>query len=206
MLVRKKIYSEKIEKIKAKEEMEKYLKKRIIIEKLTAKDNIIKTIEEKISDDDRLWILVGCKENRWECLQVATSKNVKTEICADIDVMFSSEYKKLIAMDKHKKLKPFNTQFYKNVYMKHIGEDKNAYIYGKIREGLLNDEYDSLGIYVVDYEKFLSFEGKMFEGKKLDERYAAEALFAFQTQAIYWNAYRGGDDMKALNVLLQINQ
>lgn len=52
MLVRKKIYSEKIEKIKAKEEMEKYLKKGIIIEKLTVKDNIIKTIEKTISGDD----------------------------------------------------------------------------------------------------------------------------------------------------------
>lgn len=134
-----------------------------------------------------------------KCLQVASSNDIKREIIRDIKLMYKQEYSQLLKNANSLEIQ--NTQFYENVYYRIDNKNKREYIYSKMRE-----EYDVLLFYQLNIDRYLGIEemkndnmhvNNMIEISKANY---AEAKLAFETQAIYWNTFRGGIDAKALNL------
>ena len=157
--------------------------------------------EDGKKEQGYLWALFGKKKaERWECLQVGASVNdILDEICEDIEWMKKGKH----AQPEGEHMVCVHTQFYKNTYKipKSQLPNKRAYMYGNIRR-----EYRKWCFCAVDIDEYLQIQGTgmpvIDEIVSIAKMNYAEALFAFETQAIYWNAYRSGLDMKALKLLL----
>ena len=186
------------------------------LEKIVEIDSDI--VSWKIKETDIfLWALFGeSMDKHLECLQVGASIDGRDEIEKDIKKMFNEKYEQ--ATIKNGRF--VNTQFYKEVYKipiieidKEIGAeeeqdndekvDKSKYQYRKIKK-----DYEKLAFYKIDVNKYLGVDAKeianihvkdIFE---LSKYYYAETQFAFETQAIYWNAYRSGVGMERLKQLI----
>ena len=97
------------------------------------------------------------------------------------------------------------TQFYTDVYFvpDEKGVDKSKYLYRKIRE-----DYKKLIFCKIDINKYLNVDDAQIENNhvrevfNLSKAYYAETKFAFDTQSIYWNAYRSGVGMETLKQLI----
>lgn len=188
---RKDLYTNEIKSI---DELENYLNLIISIDKQSQESDVINQLNNARTKNEHVWVLYGKKGDRWECLQVGVTDNVKEEIKLDIEFMFNHTYSDLI---KNNETSWKNTQFYINVYQSDA--DKRKYIYSKIKE-----DYDEIGFYCLDVDKYLNFEEDKSGNPNLiniidiAKYWYAEAMFAYETQAIYWNAYRSGVDMKSL--------
>ena len=150
-----------------------------------------------------LWALFGRKdfEKEFECVQVGTSINGRDEIEQDINKMFDENY--TISDNIGKKF--VNTQFYSEVYLIPDGDgvNKSRYQYRKIKES-----YKELVFCKIDINKYLEVDDSQIENQhvrnifNLSKAYYAETKFAFDTQSIYWNAYRAGVGMETLKQLI----
>ncbi len=161
---------------------------------------------EKKHLNRHLWTLLG-KNNEdkdWVCLQTAaTEGNIIEEIREDIEFMYGEKTEEEAEQAKPKV--SVNTQFYFNTYEIPEGERryKRKYSYQKMRK-----DYDILAFYSIDIDKYLGLDRSSGGSEIIDEIVQvakmnyAEARFAYETQAVYWNAYRSGVDMKALRLWL----
>ena len=128
-----------------------------------------------LKSDDHLWALFGKNdEESWVCLQVgATIGSIIEEIESD------------------------------SVLMKEENEDdaeRRKYRYKKI-----HNDYEKLAFYSINIDAYLGLEERddckiIKEIIAISKMNYAEAKFAFETQAIYWNALRCGIDMKAIKL------
>lgn len=187
---RKDLYTNKIKPIN---ELIDYLNPIIRVDRQSQKETLIVELDKLKIKDKHVWVLYGKNDEAWDCLQVATSKDIIGEIKSDIDYMYQNECPKLTD-DNNKYV---NTQFYLEVYKS--GGNKIEYIYSKMKA-----DYDELVFYYLDVDKYLDIRKIQSNNQDLinivdiAKYWYAEAMFAYETQAIYWNAYRGGADMKAL--------
>ncbi|MEQ3459601.1 hypothetical protein ABM130_03380 [Enterococcus cecorum] len=167
---------------------------------------IVKIVEDDIEwmDNDSviyLWALFGesDSEGEFECVQVGASIDGRDEIEKDICKMNDSN---CTGLDSGRKV---NTQFYTNVYFvpDEDGVDKSKYQYRKIRE-----DYKTLIFCKIDINKYLNVDDTQIDNQhlrdifNLSKAYYAETKFAFDTQSIYWNAYRSGVGMETLKQLI----
>lgn len=147
--------------------------------------------------DKFVWTIFGINyENKIECLQVASSKNIKREILQDIKYMFS-EHPKCSQSDKITRKTTF-----KNEYKHCKNENKRAAIYRTMLS-----RYKQLFIYALNVDKYLG--DKIFFNENIDAdieimyksyRYNfAEVKFAYEMGARYWNA--SGDEHRVLMCL-----
>ncbi len=169
---------------------------------------IVKIIDDIIEWIDKesavyLWALFGRKdfEKEFECVQVGASIDGRDEIRQDINKMFDENY--TISDNIGKKF--VNTQFYSGVYLIPDGDgvNKSRYQYRKIKES-----YKELVFCKIDINKYLEVDDSQIENQhvrdifNLSKAYYAETKFAFDTQSIYWNAYRAGVGMETLKQLI----
>lgn len=148
-----------------------------------------------------LWALFGknVSDTEFECVQVGASIDGRDEIKKDISKMNDSNYP---VLDSGRKV---NTQFYTNVYFvpDEDGVDKSKYQYRKIRK-----DYKTLIFCKIDINKYLNVDDTQIDNQhlrdifNLSKAYYAETKFAFDTQSIYWNAYRSGVGMETLKQLI----
>lgn len=137
-------------------------------------------------------------EESWVCLQVgATIGSIIEEIESDIVLM-----KEENEDDAEKEFISVNTQFYENTYEVPKGKarDRRKYRYKKI-----HNDYEKLAFYSINIDAYLGLEERddckiIKEIIAISKMNYAEAKFAFETQAIYWNALRCGIDMKAIKL------
>lgn len=169
---------------------------------------VVKTVGDEFdfldNDDDSpidLWALFGKKDSDSEfvCLQVGASIDGRGEIEKDIRKMKDLNCP---VLDSGKAV---NTQFYSEVYFvpDKKGLDKSMYQYCKIRK-----DYKTLMFCKIDINKYLRVDDAQIDDPhlrdifNLSKAYYAETKFAFDTQSIYWNAYRSGVGMKTLKQLI----
>lgn len=151
--------------------------------------------------DIYLWALFGKNDSDTEfrCLQVGASIDGRNEIKGDICKMNDSNYSVLDSGSC------VYTQFYTDVYFvpDEKGVDKSKYLYRKIRE-----DYKTLIFCKIDINKYLNVDDAQIENNhvrevfNLSKAYYAETKFAFDTQSIFWNAYRSGVGMETLKQLI----
>ena len=148
-----------------------------------------------------LWALFGKNDSDdyFECLQVGASIDGRKEIEDDIKKLNSNDNEEIL-QDSVKE-KAVNTQFYKEVYFvpDQKGIDKSAYQYRKIKK-----DYKTLIFCKIDINQYLGIDDVEIENEtlrdifNLSKAYYAETKFAFDTQSIYWSAYRSGVGMESL--------
>ena len=163
-------------------------------------NDVVEWIDKKC--DIYLWGLFGKNDvdKEFTCLQVGASIDGRNEIEKDIDKMLDSDYNVISSGEA------INTQFYTDVYFvpdkKSI--DKSKYQYRKIKE-----DYNTLFFCKIDINEYLQVDDSEIANEhirnifNLSKAYYAETKFAFDTQAIYWNAYRSGVGMETLKKLIQ---
>lgn len=151
--------------------------------------------------DVYLWTLLGKNDSnsKYECLQVGASIDGRNEIKDDICKMNDLNCPVLESG------RCVYTQFYADVYFvpNEKNVDKSKYLYRKIRE-----DYKTLIFCKIDINKYLNVDDTEIENNhvreifNLSKSYYAETKFAFDTQSIYWNAYRSGVGMETLKQLI----
>lgn len=169
---------------------------------------IVKITEDKIEWQDEkseiyLWALFGKTDldEKFVCLQVGASIDGRHEIKGDIAKMND------LVCDVLSSGRSIDTQFYTDVYFveDNKGIDKSTYQYRKIKEN-----YKTLIFYKIDINKYLQVKDSEITNPhvrkifNLSKAYYAETKFAFDTQAMYWNAYRSGVGMETLKQLIQL--
>lgn len=182
------------------------IKKYSDFEKANCLFPIVKIMGDKIEwidNEDKvyLWALFGKNKSNtdFECLQVGASIDGRGEIETDIKKMFDTD---CLVPESGKAI---NTQFYLDAYFvpEKDNIDKSKYQYRKIKE-----DYDTLIFYKIDINEYLHVDDTQIENQHLREvfnlskAYYAETKFAFDTQSIYWNAYRSGVGMETLKQLI----
>lgn len=180
-----------------------YLKEIVRFNNKEKLGNVIEKIKNKKLNAKYVWALFG-KINEVDeiCLQVGAGINIEDEIISDINKMYCED-DSISKSNKALKIKSKNTQFYKNVYKINDGDDKNRYIYRKIRQ-----EYEELIFYYIDIDVYLGIKDFKCDNKAvnnilaLSKMYYAETMFAYETQAIYWNVFRSGVGLETLKMLL----
>lgn len=193
--------------MKHKKQYEKVdIKKFSDLEKENYLTQIVKIEEDEIEWLDNssviyLWALFGKNDSDAEfvCLQVGASIDGRNEIEKDIDKMNDLECFVLSSG------RAINTQFYTDVYFMpdENGIDKLKYQYRKIKE-----DYKTLIFCKIDINEYLQVDDSEIGNQyirnifNLSKAYYAETKFAFDTQAMYWNAYRSGVGMETLKQLI----
>lgn len=193
--------------VKHKKQYEKVdIKKFSDLEKENYLTQIVKIEEDEIEWLDNssviyLWALFGKNDSDAEfvCLQVGASIDGRNEIEKDIDKMNDLECFVLSSG------RAINTQFYTDVYFMpdENGIDKLKYQYRKIKE-----DYKTLIFCKIDINEYLQVDDSEIGNQhirnifNLSKAYYAETKFAFDTQAMYWNAYRSGVGMETLKQLI----
>lgn len=180
-----------------------YLKEIVRFHNKDKLEDIIKEINYEALKSKYVWALFGkINEEDEVCLQVGAGINIKDEIKYDINMMYC-ECDLISKLNKGLKIKSKNTQFYENVYKINYGDDKNRYIYRKIRQ-----EYEELIFYAIDIDVYLEIKDFKCDNitvnniLDLSKIYYAETKFAYETQAIYWNVFRSGIGVETLKILL----
>ena len=196
------------------------------IKKICTLDNDSKFPEVvKITDDSEVWFLVGettdedSNESKIQVLQLAANVNIKKEIEGDLKKFRKKPVTE--TQDDEDKTEGKGTQFWYGVPVLKC-DRKN--VYSKMYSDLLSGKYQSLSIYsICRVEKYEDLETLLIEkdseqfkkiksGMKFlwdiseNKRYILEALFAFYTQALYWNLFRGKVDQKVINIMLGIDR
>ena len=165
-------------------------------------------------DNRKVWALFGKTNDKdsYECLQVGASINgIKDEIADCVEIMNSSEEIEF-CKSKNDGIN-INTTFYIDAYLipNQYINNKRKYCYK-----LIKSQYPDLVFVAIDIDKYLNIEiMNKFEGQgdmfdivnmiTISKMNYAEAKFAFEAQAKYWNAFRSGIDMKTVNILLNNN-
>lgn len=199
---------EQYKKIRAKkrnelDNVDLYLKEIVRFDNKDKLGDIIEKIKNKKLNGKNVWALFG-KINKTDevCLQVGAGINIENEIIFDINKMYCED-DSISKSNEALEIKSKNTQFYKNVYNINAGDDKNKYIYRKIRQ-----EYEELIFYYIDIDVYLGIKDFKCDNKAvnnildLSKMYYAETMFAYETQAIYWNVFRSGVGVETLKLLL----
>ena len=131
---------------------------------------IIKEIKSGCKDR-YFWVILGKNEqtdDEWVCLQCASSKNIASEIAADIKCMLPIDENDDILWNSYFHKEIFTAQYARNVRCQ------------KYRDML--ERFPVLCFAVIDHEKYLAGTDTKGYGK-LDY---AEAKFAFDTKSVYW--------------------
>lgn len=186
---------------------EKYLTPIVFFGEFDSKTSIDSQIDNYNGPEVYLWALFGKREDEKyaTCLQVGASKDGLGEIKDDVDDMFDSDY----SISKGTPVVSKNTQFYEDAY--EVPEnDQNAklkYLYRMIKE-----QYSELCFYRIDIDAYLDVDMSAIKNEhvkqvfNMSKSYYAETKFAFETQSLYWNAYRSGVGMDTLLQLISKNE
>lgn len=201
----------KRKKVKTYEELKNYLEKVISFNRNENYEDILKQISE-LKLNSNVWALFG-KNNfdEWHCLQVASSKDIQTEILDDVYLMFLNNYQDLISnMTASEKVYKDST-FYREVYemdSKSAGKinERRKFLYSKMKR-----DFSDFMICTLKIEEYLDTANLKIHNHDLiniieiaSSPYA-EAKFAYETLAHYWNMYNSGVDGKAIMKFLEKN-
>lgn len=141
--------------------------------------------EIKANCDNRyFWALLGKNsqtDDKWVCLQCASSKNIASEIAADIKCMLPIDENDDILWNSHFHKGVFRAEYARNIRCQ------------KYRDML--DKFPVMCFVIIDHEKFLSDTDTGGYGR-LDY---AETKFAYDTQSLYWKPIK--DQYKILKIL-----
>lgn len=168
------------------------------------KGNEIPKLENiSVSDDCRVWLLFAKKNNDgnvsngWKCLQVAQSKNeLIQEIQEDLGFISSPKVEKDV--------KRKNSQFYKDVCpipVKNKG-------YRELLYKEIGNDYSEFKICILNVDKYLGLNISKYENNdvknivEICKNQYAEAKIAYQTLAVYWNAYKSGIDGQTISYIV----
>ena len=144
---------------------------------------IIKEIR-KGCKDRYFWVLLGKNEQtdgEWVCLQCATSKNIASEIAADIKCMLPVDENDDILWNSYFHKEIFTAQYARNVRCQ------------KYRDML--EKFGTVCFVVIDHEEYLGDTDTNGIGRLS----FAEAKFAFDTKSVYWKPVK--DEYKALEII-----
>lgn len=127
------------------------------------------------------WLIYGKKENdNEECLQVASSNDIWTEMKQDTKAMIYEPTNKIRR----------DTYFYKDVFDTYQCRYTNPIYYDMF------NNYSELYFYILkvdEYLKKLDIEEQKYIAENTDSERAkanfAEVWFAYQTMAVYWNPF-----------------
>lgn len=132
---------------------------------------LFKEIKEGCKEKN-VWALLGrIKNKRWICLQVASASNISKEIISDIECMLP-----LTSKDT----KPWKSQFHKNVFVVQYGLDVRCQ---KYRDMFYR--FHNFCIIIIEPKTYLKDTNKTYDQVKY-----SEVKYAYDTQALYWNAIK----------------
>ena len=128
-----------------------------------------------------LWALLGktdSKAKKWICIEVGHSEDIRGELRKDIRAMFLEP-----------ELFSPNTEFHKNVYSYLLHMEKINFKYREINRRFARFKLIQIRIddYLEDKEKIIKQSGISFPKRKEEKAQLAEVLFAYKTQALFWN-------------------
>lgn len=156
--------------------------------------------------DYRVWLLFAKNDNNenvlneedpWICLQVAQSKNeLKQEIQEDLGFIISPKVEKVV--------KRKDSQFYKDVCptpVENMG-------YRELLYKEIGNDYSEFKICILNVDKYLGLNISKYENNdvknivEICKNQYAEAKIAYQTLAVYWNAYKSGIDGQTISYIV----
>lgn len=166
-------------------------------EKVTCRDVVDYCEQEADKIKPRVWLLFAQKDENFECLQVAHSKNdVKTEVSEAISYIFDYS---VFNGDCS------NSQFYENVCPKPNDKTKyRSYLYRKI-----GDEYSDFIICFLNVNKYLGIyddnSNKNDAERIVDicKNQYAEAKIAYETLALFWRKVSSGIDGQTISYIVE---
>lgn len=156
-------------------------------QKETIKEAIKKVKEYKFLDnkyDKKLWALFGKNEEfeKWVCLEVGSSQNIRNEIVYDLKLMVETPYE--VSKD---------SAFYKDVFKFRTYSDRQSCKYRAIIE-----MYKEFCWCEIDVSEYVDIQ----DINSWNTINYAEVKFAFETKAIFWNpapATYGNQEKEILN-------
>ncbi|MBO0479772.1 hypothetical protein JZO72_09045 [Vagococcus fluvialis] len=173
-------------------------------------ESVKKNIKEIDLSNDKVWALFGGEnENNLQCLQVACSENILSEIEEDIDFMFDKTIIYKGSVDNEETIIK-NSKFYEHVYEipksgleKEVEKRKYSY------KNMYNS-YSSFKICILDVDRYLNIEKSMRKINddqnnivEIAKHGYAEAKLAYETLSLYWNSYNSGIDGKTISYFLK---
>lgn len=197
-------------KIKTYDELKAYFETALFFEADTQFESLVDEIRKIQFGQNRVWILFGCSEkNRWECLQVAQTKNILTELSSDIELMLSNNYTELIEKIPRDQRVHKSTTFYDDAYEIDLDkankrDEKRKYLYSKMGE-----EYKHFKICFLKIDEYLGLCGFTYKNENIinminiAKPLYAEAMLAYDMQARYWNMYNSGVDGQSIMVFFE---
>ncbi|WP_394526889.1 hypothetical protein [Lacrimispora sp. JR3] len=122
--------------------------------------------------EKKVWALLGGTEkNQWICLQVASASNISEEIISDIKCMLPIT---------SKDTRPWKSQFHEKVFVVQYGLDVRCQKYRDMFE-----RFSSFSIIIIEPKTYLKDSNNIYNSVKY-----AEVKYAYDTQALYWNAIK----------------
>lgn len=173
-------------------------------------ESVKKNIKEIDLSNDKVWALFGGEnENNLQCLQVAYSENILSEIEEDIDFMFDKTIIYKGSVDNEETIIK-NSKFYEHVYEipkssleKEVEKRKYSY------KNMYNS-YSLFKICILDVDRYLNIEKSMRKINddqnnivEIAKHGYAEAKLAYETLSLYWNSYNSGIDGKTISYFLK---
>lgn len=198
-------------KVKTYEELKNYLEKVISFNRNENYEDILKQISE-LKLNSNVWALFGKNDfDEWHCLQVASSKYIQTEILDDVYLMFFNDYEDLISNITSSDKVYKDSTFYREVYemdSKNAGKinERRKFLYSKMKR-----DFSDFMICTLKVEKYLDtanlkiYNHDLINIIEIACSLYAEAKFAYETLAYYWNMYNSGVDGQAIMKFLENN-
>lgn len=182
-------------------ELDEYFSVIIEFDSNSMLSKIIKKIISNKEDINKseVWALFGYEKD-WTCLQVAKSIDIFSEIIDDIKLMYNDE---VSLVDYSMWTITKNTEFYLDTYrVKETTKNKSYYMYR-----IIKNKYSKFKVCVLDIDKYLGINNidseinnNVSDIISLGKGHFAEAKFAYETQAIYWNKYAPNLDGQAIKL------
>ncbi|KQB77453.1 hypothetical protein AB2T90_21385 [Clostridium butyricum] len=198
-------------KVKTYEELKKYLEIVISFNKNENYEDILKRIDN-MKLNSNVWALFGKNESgEWNCLQVANAKDIRAEIDDDVKLMFLNNYEDLVSAIASNEKVCKDSTFYMNVYemdSKNAGNrnEKRKFAYSKMKR-----DFSEFMVCTVKVEEYLDTANLKIHNHDLMNIIEiacspyAEAKFAYETLAYYWNMYNSGVDGQAIMKFLEMD-
>lgn len=184
--------------VKEYEELQNFFPKEINFSKNYNCDEIIKHSCSEELNVYRVWLLFASNdEEKWDCLQVAHSKNIQKEIKENITSLFSKFNYNI------KETSYSNSAFYEKVCPKLKTVKYRELLYSRI-----GDQYKHFKICLLDVDGYLELKT---DNNKTDVNHIlqicknqyAEAKIAYQTLALYWRLYSSGIDGQTIDYIVK---
>lgn len=143
---------------------------------------IFKKIKEGCKENNAWALLGGIEKNQWICLQVASAGNISNEIISDIKCMLP-----LTSKDT----RTWKSQFHENVFEVRYGLDVRCQKYRNMFE-----RFNNFCIIIIKPKLYLKDIHNTYDPVKY-----AEVNYAYDAQALYWNAIK--EEHEILKIIQQ---